>query len=91
MSELTFTHDSEYSIHCFVFCSFVTRFIDQDGLQCLLDFLQGMDNETLQGSIHTSIIGCIKALMNNSVCRLYSILQTSVIFAFIELIHKGQR
>ena len=69
----------------------MTRFIDQDGLQCLLDFLQGMDNETLQGSIHTSIIGCIKALMNNSVCRLHNIPQTSVIFAYIELIHKSRR
>jgi len=48
-------------------CSFVTRFIDKDGMQRLLDFLKTMDTETLQSNIHTSVIGCIKALMNNSV------------------------
>ncbi|XP_064600215.1 disheveled-associated activator of morphogenesis 1-like [Liolophura sinensis] len=45
--------------------SFVLRFIELDGLQCLLDFLSNMDQETTQNSIHTSVIGCIKALMNN--------------------------
>lgn len=48
-------------------CSFVMRFIEKDGLQCLLDFLKDMDHETLQSNIHTSIIGCLKALMNNTV------------------------
>ena len=46
--------------------SFVTRFLDQEGLECLLNFLKRMDYTTMESSIHTSIIGCIKALMNNS-------------------------
>ena len=45
---------------------FVTRFIDLDGLSCLLNFLTSMDYETTESHIHTSLIGCIKALMNNS-------------------------
>ncbi|XP_056106715.1 disheveled-associated activator of morphogenesis 2 isoform X2 [Rhinichthys klamathensis goyatoka] len=45
---------------------FVTRFIELDGLTCLLNFLRSMDFETSESRIHTSIIGCIKALMNNS-------------------------
>ncbi|XP_078674924.1 disheveled-associated activator of morphogenesis 2-like isoform X4 [Branchiostoma floridae x Branchiostoma belcheri] len=45
---------------------FVHRFIELDGLSCLLNFLQSMDYETSESRIHTSIIGCIKALMNNS-------------------------
>ncbi|KAM7299560.1 disheveled-associated activator of morphogenesis 1 [Ixodes scapularis] len=46
--------------------SFVTRFLDQDGMSCLLNFLGGMDYNTAQSPIHTSLIGCVKALMNNS-------------------------
>lgn len=46
--------------------SFVTRFIELDGLQSLLNFLEKMNYETMQGSTHTAAIGCIKALMNNS-------------------------
>uniref|UniRef100_A0A671M1E2 Disheveled-associated activator of morphogenesis 1-like n=1 Tax=Sinocyclocheilus anshuiensis TaxID=1608454 RepID=A0A671M1E2_9TELE len=45
---------------------FVTRFIDMDGLTCILNFLKSMDYETTESQIHTSLIGCIKALMNNS-------------------------
>lgn len=45
---------------------FVTRFIELDGLTCLLNFLHSMDYETSESRIHTSVIGCIKALMNNS-------------------------
>uniref|UniRef100_A0A8C6SJ90 Dishevelled associated activator of morphogenesis 1b n=1 Tax=Neogobius melanostomus TaxID=47308 RepID=A0A8C6SJ90_9GOBI len=45
---------------------FVTRFIDLDGLTCVLNFLKTMDYETTESQIHTSLIGCIKALMNNS-------------------------
>uniref|UniRef100_A0A8B9RVJ8 Dishevelled associated activator of morphogenesis 2 n=1 Tax=Accipiter nisus TaxID=211598 RepID=A0A8B9RVJ8_9AVES len=37
-----------------------------DGLSCLLNFLKSMDYETSESRIHTSVIGCIKALMNNS-------------------------
>ncbi|XP_061599096.1 disheveled-associated activator of morphogenesis 2 isoform X1 [Cololabis saira] len=45
---------------------FVTRFIELDGLTCLLNFLRSMDYETSESRVHTSLIGCIKALMNNS-------------------------
>ncbi|XP_029448791.1 disheveled-associated activator of morphogenesis 2 [Rhinatrema bivittatum] len=45
---------------------FVVRFIELDGLSCLLNFLKSMDYETSESRIHTSVIGCIKALMNNS-------------------------
>ncbi|XP_036862855.2 disheveled-associated activator of morphogenesis 1 isoform X2 [Manis javanica] len=45
---------------------FVTRFINLDGLSCILNFLKTMDYETSESRIHTSLIGCIKALMNNS-------------------------
>src|SRR5207249_4831453 len=41
-------------------------FIELDGLSCLLNFLSNMDYETAQSTIHTSAIGCLKALMNNS-------------------------
>ncbi|CAG2066093.1 unnamed protein product [Timema podura] len=46
--------------------SFVLRFIELDGLVGLLGFLSSMDYTTSQSSIHTSLIGCVKALMNNS-------------------------
>uniref|UniRef100_A0A8C8JSQ1 Dishevelled associated activator of morphogenesis 2 n=1 Tax=Oncorhynchus tshawytscha TaxID=74940 RepID=A0A8C8JSQ1_ONCTS len=45
---------------------FVTRFIELEGLTCLLNFLRSMDYETSESRVHTSVIGCIKALMNNS-------------------------
>ncbi|XP_068608354.1 disheveled-associated activator of morphogenesis 1-like [Brachionichthys hirsutus] len=45
---------------------FVTRFVDVDGLSCLLSFLKSMDYETTESQAHTSLIGCIKALMNSS-------------------------
>ncbi|XP_040055075.1 disheveled-associated activator of morphogenesis 1 [Gasterosteus aculeatus] len=45
---------------------FVTQFIDLDGLSCILNFLKSMDYETTNSQVHTSLIGCIKALMNNS-------------------------
>lgn len=45
---------------------FVTRFIELDGLSCLLNFLKTMDYETSESHIHTSLIGCINALMNNT-------------------------
>uniref|UniRef100_A0A8C5DHN7 Dishevelled associated activator of morphogenesis 1b n=1 Tax=Gouania willdenowi TaxID=441366 RepID=A0A8C5DHN7_GOUWI len=45
---------------------FVTRFIDLDGLTCILNFLKSMDYDTTESQTHTSLIGCIKALMNNS-------------------------
>uniref|UniRef100_A0A3B3ZTB4 Dishevelled associated activator of morphogenesis 1b n=1 Tax=Periophthalmus magnuspinnatus TaxID=409849 RepID=A0A3B3ZTB4_9GOBI len=45
---------------------FVTRFIELDGLSCLLNFLKKMDYETSESSVHTSLIGCISALMNST-------------------------
>ena len=57
--------------HCWLILlicfSFVVRFIEQDGLQCLVDFLSKMDEDTASSPVHTAVIGCIKALMNNSV------------------------
>jgi len=47
--------------------SFVLRYMDCSGVTALLDFLSAMDFQTSQSSIHTSLIGCLKALMNNSV------------------------
>lgn len=49
--------------------SFVIKFIELDGLTALLVCLERMDYFTAQSSIHTSIIGCFKALMNNSVSK----------------------
>ncbi|XP_037833695.1 disheveled-associated activator of morphogenesis 1 isoform X2 [Kryptolebias marmoratus] len=46
--------------------SFVTRFIELDGLSCILNFLKLMDYETSESQVHTSLIGCLKALMNSS-------------------------
>ena len=47
--------------------SFVIRFVELDGLKTLLTFLQNMDYVIAESTIHTSLIGCLKALMNNSV------------------------
>ncbi|XP_015832284.3 disheveled-associated activator of morphogenesis 1 [Nothobranchius furzeri] len=45
---------------------FVTGFIELDGLSCILNFLKSMNYKTSESQIHTSLIGCIKALMNSS-------------------------
>ncbi|XP_037096556.1 disheveled-associated activator of morphogenesis 1 isoform X1 [Syngnathus acus] len=45
---------------------FVTRFMDLDGLSCLLNLLKSTDDETTESPVRTSLIGCVKALMNNS-------------------------
>uniref|UniRef100_A0A8C8K2L8 Disheveled-associated activator of morphogenesis 1 n=1 Tax=Oncorhynchus tshawytscha TaxID=74940 RepID=A0A8C8K2L8_ONCTS len=58
---------------------FVTRFIDLDGLTCILNFLKSMDYETTESQIHTSLIGCIKALMNNSQGRSHVLSHTESI------------
>ncbi|XP_041928350.1 disheveled-associated activator of morphogenesis 1 isoform X1 [Alosa sapidissima] len=58
---------------------FVTRFIDLDGLTCILNFLRTMDYETTESQIHTSLIGCIKALMNNSQGRAHVLSHTESI------------
>jgi len=49
--------------------SFVSRFLEVDGLNCLLNLLAGMDWDTAQSNIHTAALGCVKALMNNSTGR----------------------
>ncbi|ELT93552.1 hypothetical protein CAPTEDRAFT_175180 [Capitella teleta] len=46
--------------------SFVLRFLELNGLECLLDFLSSMDYATAHSAIHTSVLACIKALMNSS-------------------------
>jgi len=49
--------------------SFVLQFIELDGLDCLLDFLKCMSYEVSSSPIHTSVLGCLKALMNSTVSR----------------------
>uniref|UniRef100_A0A8D8QX99 Disheveled-associated activator of morphogenesis 1 n=1 Tax=Cacopsylla melanoneura TaxID=428564 RepID=A0A8D8QX99_9HEMI len=49
--------------------SFVLRFIECEGLLTLLEYLKKLDHYSGQTSLHCSIIGCIKALMNNSTGR----------------------
>lgn len=51
--------------------SFVLRFVQAGGLVTLLGVLSSMNYDTRQGAMHTSIIGCITALMNDSVSLLY--------------------
>ncbi len=36
-------------------------------MNCLLELLATMDWDTAQSNIHTAALGCVKALMNNSV------------------------
>jgi dishevelled associated activator of morphogenesis len=47
--------------------SFVLKFIEFQGLPALLDVLEAIDFNVANSPLHTSLIGCIKALMNNSV------------------------
>lgn len=54
--------------------SFVLRFVELDGLLALLDALGSMDELTAHCSLHNAYIGCIKALMNNSVTFSYFII-----------------
>lgn len=49
--------------------SFVLRFIELQGLSALLDLLKNLDIKVANSGLHTSLIGCIKALMNNSTGR----------------------
>lgn len=49
--------------------SFVLHFVELDGLIALISCLTAMDYNTAQSSVHTSLIGCVKALMNNSTGR----------------------
>ncbi|XP_001947056.2 disheveled-associated activator of morphogenesis 1 isoform X1 [Acyrthosiphon pisum] len=59
--------------------SFVLRFVQADGLVTLLGVLSSMNYDTQQGAMHTSIIGCIKALMNNSTGRSHVLAHPSAI------------
>lgn len=52
--------------------SFVIGFIELDGLNSLLQVLETMDVEAANSNLHTSVIGCLKALMNNSVSIFYN-------------------
>lgn len=47
--------------------SFVLRFIDQNGLEHKLSFLQSMNIDVRRSQLHLTVVGCIKALMNNTV------------------------
>lgn len=47
--------------------SFVLRFMEFNGLLALLNLLQKIDIRVANSPLHTSLIGCIKALMNNTV------------------------
>uniref|UniRef100_A0A1B6C417 FH2 domain-containing protein n=1 Tax=Clastoptera arizonana TaxID=38151 RepID=A0A1B6C417_9HEMI len=49
--------------------SFVLHFVELNGLIGLKSCLEAMDYNTAQSSVHTSLIGCVKALMNNSTGR----------------------
>ncbi|KAK2146064.1 hypothetical protein LSH36_635g01003 [Paralvinella palmiformis] len=49
--------------------SFVKSFIELNGLDCLLEFLKTMEYTTLTSGLHRAIIGCIKALLNNTFGR----------------------
>ncbi|KAL1480313.1 hypothetical protein MTO96_051137 [Rhipicephalus appendiculatus] len=70
--------------------SFVTRFLDQDGLICLLNFLVGMDYNTAQSPIHTSLIGCVKALMNNSNGRAHVLAHPTAINTIAQSLSTGE-
>lgn len=52
--------------------SFVQGFLESDGLSTLLSLLEGVHasrqtESPSHSALHTSLIGCLKALMNNSV------------------------
>lgn len=52
--------------------SFVLRFIELNGLNALLQVLETMNAEAANSNLHTSVIGCLKALMNNSVSPVFT-------------------
>lgn len=47
--------------------SFVLRFVELNGLSALLDILHLLDIRVANSPMHSSLIQCLKALMNNSV------------------------
>ncbi|KAK7601114.1 hypothetical protein V9T40_008555 [Parthenolecanium corni] len=64
--------------------SYVLRFVEMDGLIHLLDALSAMDYDTSQSSVHTSLIGCVKALMNNSTGRAHVLAHPTAINTIAE-------
>ena len=68
--------------------SFVLRFIEIGGLDCLLNFLKSMSYEMSNRPIHTSMLGCLKALMNSTVSdrHLFSLCSVeNIVLAFWSL------
>ena len=53
------------------------RFLELDGLDLVLDLLRRMDYVTRNSDTHTSIIGCVKALMNSAVSDVTIVENTS--------------
>lgn len=47
--------------------SFVLRFVEINGLPALLEILRSLDIRVANSPMHSSLIQCLKALMNNSV------------------------
>lgn len=80
LSNLIIFMEQKFNLCVCVFLSFVVHFIQQNGLQCLVDFLSNMDYATSESPVHTSFIGCIKALMNNSVWTLLFFYILTVVF-----------
>lgn len=64
--------------------SFVLRFIELDGLNALLQVLETMNADS---NLHTSVIGCLKALMNNSVSSVFTNLYNKYPRRFINEIY----
>lgn len=56
--------------------SFVLRFVELNGLPALLDILRALDIRVANSPMHSSLIGCLKALMNNSVCSVFNSIQS---------------
>ena len=55
----------------FIFFSFVLQFIENKGLQSILDYLSTLSMCVENETPHAAAIASIKALMNNSVSALY--------------------
>lgn len=60
-------------------CSYVMRYIEQSGLERILTFLQNMNSDVRQSQLHYIYVGCVKALMNNSVHNMHAFASSSEI------------
>ncbi|XP_052275051.1 disheveled-associated activator of morphogenesis 1-like isoform X2 [Dreissena polymorpha] len=67
--------------------SFVVRFLELEGLACLEKFLTLMDYSVAESSVHTSIIGCFKALMNSSQGRSHVLAHPNSINVIAQSLH----